>query len=47
MVPRYDTAENLLSVLDTAIIKPAIAKEQELLARKTAEIHSRHVRDYL
>jgi len=46
-VLRYDSAENLLRVLDSAIIKPAIAKEQELSARKAAEIHSRHVRDYL
>ena len=45
-VLHYDTAENLLKVFDSAIVKPAIAKEQELLSIKAADIGRRHVRDY-
>jgi hypothetical protein len=44
---RYDTPANLLAVLDRAVIKRALDKEQELLGRRTAHIVSSHVRDFL
>lgn len=46
-VLRYDTAENLLAVLDCAVIEPAIELEQKLLVRKAADLRSRHVHQYL
>jgi len=46
-VLRYDTAENLLAVLDSAVIGPAIELEQKLLERKAADIRTRHVHQYL
>ena len=46
-VLRYDTAANLLEVLDRAVIKPALDMERELLEGTTANIVSRHVSDFL
>ena len=43
---RYDSPEGLLRVFDSAIIEPAIKKEQQLLAMKAEDIGTRHVRDY-
>ncbi len=43
----YDTVENLLNVMDEAVIKPALEKADQLLLKKTEEIMGRHVKDYL
>ena len=44
---RYDTAANLLEVLDRAVIKPALDMERDLLERKAENMVSRHVSDFL
>ena len=46
-VLRYDTAENLLAVLDSAVIAPAIELEKKLLRIKQTDTRSRHVQQYL
>jgi len=46
-VLRYDSADNLLMVLDKAVVRPALKKADELLIRKAEGIRDRHVRDYL
>ena len=46
-VLRYDSADNLLKVLDKAIVKPALKKAAELLMKKAQGIRDRHVKDYL
>jgi len=43
----YDTAANLLKVLDRAVIERALDKERELLERRAAPVVSSHVRDFL
>lgn len=45
-VLEYKNAEQLLAVVDKAIIQPALAIEIELLSRKTADIRKRHADDY-
>jgi len=46
-VLRYDSADNLLKVLDKAVIKPALKKADELLIKKAEGIRDRHVKDYM
>jgi hypothetical protein len=46
-VLEYDTAKGLIDVLEPAVIKPALAKSEQLLLRKTEEIRKRHVSDYV
>ena len=46
-VLKYDTVENLLHVLERAIVRPALEKGQHLLLKKAQAIQSRHVKDYL
>ena len=46
-VLKYDSADNLLQVLDKAVIKPALRKADELLIRKAEGIRDRHVKDYM
>jgi hypothetical protein len=46
-VLEYDSADNLLKVLDKAVVRPALEKGQELLLKKAEEIRSRHVHDYM
>jgi uncharacterized protein YjbI with pentapeptide repeats len=46
-VLRYDSADNLLMVLDEAVIKPALKKADELLIKKAEGIRDRHVKDYM
>jgi hypothetical protein len=43
---KYDSLDNLICVLDEAIINPALEVHNELLAEKNAELPQRHVRDY-
>jgi hypothetical protein len=45
-VLEYDSADNLVDVLLDAVVRPAVSKHDELLARKAAAIRTRHVRDY-
>jgi uncharacterized protein YjbI with pentapeptide repeats len=42
----YDSLDNLIRVLDEAIINLALEVRNELLAEKAAELPQRHVRDY-
>ena len=42
----YDSPERLVSVLESAVIKPALAKADELQLAKTEVLRTRHVRDY-
>jgi hypothetical protein len=46
-VLRYDSVDNLVKVLDKAVVRPALEKGQELLLKKAEEIRSRHVLDYM
>jgi hypothetical protein len=43
----YDSTPHLISGLEEAVIKPALTKHDELLAKKVAELRIRHIRDYL
>jgi uncharacterized protein YjbI with pentapeptide repeats len=43
----YDSIHNLVSGLGEAVIKPALTKHDELLAKRVAELRIRHIRDYL
>ena len=45
-VLEYKDAEQLIAVIDKAIIQPALAKEDELIPRKTEEIRKRRAEDY-
>ena len=45
-VLKYDTADNLLGVLESAVVRPALEKGQQLLLKKAEVIQARHVRDY-
>jgi hypothetical protein len=42
----YDSTENLVQVLDKAVVRPALEKGQELLVKKAEAMRRRHVRDY-
>jgi len=44
---KYDNAENLVSVLEKAVVGPALEKGQELLLKKADTIRARHIRDYM
>jgi uncharacterized protein YjbI with pentapeptide repeats len=46
-VLEYDSVKGLIDVLEPAVIKPALARAEELLQRKTEEIRKRHVSDYV
>jgi vacuolar-type H+-ATPase subunit C/Vma6 len=46
-VLKYDTADNLIHVLEKAIVRPALEKGQELLRRKAEAIRIRHVQDFM
>ena len=46
-VLKYDSADNLLKVLDKAVVKPALKKASELLMKKAEGIRDRHVKDYM
>jgi hypothetical protein len=41
----YDTKENLMAVLDNAVIRPALEKHDELLAARAEGLKILHVRD--
>jgi len=43
----YDSTRHLISGLEEAVIKPALKKHDELLAKKVGEIRIRHIKDYL
>jgi hypothetical protein len=45
-VLKYDTADNLVRVLEKAVVRPALEKGQELLSKKAEEIRFRHVKDF-
>ena len=44
---KYDSPENLIKVLDKAVVKPALQKGEELLIKKAESIRDRHVKDYM
>jgi hypothetical protein len=46
-VLRYDSADNLLKVLEKAVVRSALEKGAELLLKKAEGIRDRHVKDYL
>lgn len=46
-VLKYDSPENLIKVLERAVVRPALAKGEELLLKKAEAIRSRHVHEYL
>jgi hypothetical protein len=45
-VLKYDSCDNLINVLDDAVIEPALEKRHELDLRKVQSTPSRHVSDY-
>lgn len=46
-VLEYDSVDGLLEVLESAVVRPALEKAEQLLYRKTEEIRKRHVKDYV
>ncbi len=46
-VRAYDTKENLIEMLEEAIIKPAIQKHNELIRKKAEELEVKDIRDFL
>jgi uncharacterized protein YjbI with pentapeptide repeats len=46
-VLKYDSTDNLLHVLDKAVIRPALEMSQKLLLKKAEAIRDRHVNDYM
>ena len=46
-VLKYDTASNLIKGLESAVVRPALAKGQELFRKKAEEIRTRHIQDFL
>jgi hypothetical protein len=45
-VLEYDSASNLLEVLDEAVVRPALVKADQLILKKAEAIRKRHVKDY-
>jgi hypothetical protein len=45
-VLEYDSAANLLEVLDEAVVRPALDKSDQLILKKAEAIRTRHIRDY-
>jgi Pentapeptide repeats (8 copies) len=45
-VLEYDSAANLLEVLDEAVVSPALVKADQLILKKAEAIRKRHVKDY-
>jgi hypothetical protein len=43
----YDTPSNLASVLERAIVKPALERQAELLLIKAQSLRTRDIKDYL
>jgi len=43
----YDNVDNLIKVLEPAILVPALEKSAELMARKAQAIKKRDIADYL
>lgn len=46
-VLKYDSTDNLLQVLDKAVVRPALEMSQKLLLKKAEAIRDRHVKDYM
>ena len=46
-VLKYDSVDNLIKVLDEAVVRPALEKGQKLLLKKAEEINTRHVHDFM
>lgn len=46
-VLKYDSTENLLQVLDKAVVRPALEMSQKLLLKNAEAIRDRHVKDYM
>jgi hypothetical protein len=46
-VLKYDSTDNLLRVLDKAVITPALELSQKLLLKKSEGIRTRRASDYL
>lgn len=46
-VLEYDTLENLLHAFPSAVVAPAIARSNDLIARRAEALRIRHVRDYI
>jgi uncharacterized protein YjbI with pentapeptide repeats len=46
-VLKYDSATNLLRVLEEAVVRPALEKSNQLIHKKTEAIRTRHIKDYL
>jgi uncharacterized protein YjbI with pentapeptide repeats len=42
----YDSTDDLISVLDSAVVQPALEKAEQLFVRKAEGIRIRHARDY-
>jgi len=43
----YDSVDNLIMVLDKAIIEPALQVQRELLTEKAAELPKRNIKEYM
>jgi hypothetical protein len=44
---KYDSTEDLLKVLDEAVVRPALEMADELTRKKAAVLRTRHVKDYM
>jgi uncharacterized protein YjbI with pentapeptide repeats len=45
-VLKYDTAANLVKLLEKAVVRPALDKSNQLILKKAEAIRTRHIRDY-
>ena len=45
-VLEYDSASNLLQVLEQAVVSPALDKSNQLILKKAEAIRTRHIKDY-
>jgi hypothetical protein len=43
----YDTPENLINVLEIAVVKPALEKRAQLLARKMQQLRVRDIDEFM
>jgi hypothetical protein len=46
-VLKYDSATNLLRVLNEAVVRPALEKSDQLILKKAEAMRTRHIKDYL
>ena len=44
---KYDSPDNLIRALESAVVRPALERSQQLISKKAEAIRARHIRDYI